>query len=210
MRQCAEFLGLPSSGGILWAMKKYGIQARPQLQSDKFHGGGKPPEKCSGWKGGKQTVLCDACGKQIEKFPSLVHGKNFCNYSCYGAWRAENFKSDGNPNHGNIVMFGDGNPNWKGGISIEPYCDAWKDRDFKKDIQARDGQKCQNPDCRKNCVSLTVHHIDYDKKNCHPQNLITLCISCNARANFNREFWEAGYKEIIRHKYIADQQKIAV
>ena len=87
-------------------------------------------------------------------------------------------------------MFGDGNPNWKGGISIEPYCDAWKDRDFKKDIKARDNHECQNPDCRKTSKGLTVHHIDYEKKNCHPMNLITLCVSCNARANYNRQQWQ--------------------
>ncbi|MFH2074848.1 MAG: HNH endonuclease signature motif containing protein, partial [Pseudomonadota bacterium] len=70
----------------------------------------------------------------------------------------------------------------------------------------RDSFTCQNPDCRKNDDGLVIHHVDYDKRNCNPKNLITLCRSCNGRANFNREFWEAGYAEIIRLKYEAEIQ----
>jgi len=201
VRQCAEVLGLATCGGISWRLKKFGINARPKHQPDKFHGGGKPPEKHPAWKGGKQAVQCDACGAELKRFPSLVRERNFCNQVCYGKWKRTNFLGEANPNHGNIAMFGEANPNWKGGISIEPYCDAWKDRDFKEDIKERDGFKCQNPDCRKNSDTLTVHHIDYNKVNCNPRNLITLCVSCNARANFNRDFWQAGYEKIIRSKY---------
>jgi hypothetical protein len=210
IRQCAKALGLPTSGSISRKLRKFEIQARPQLQTDKFHGGGKPPEKCSGWKGGKQVVQCDACGKELQRFPSLIHEKNFCNDSCYGKWRAENFKGTNNPNHGNSVLAGEANPNWKGGIACEPYAPIWGDKRFKASIRERDNHECQNPDCRGNSDILSIHHIDYDKKNCEPKNLITLCISCNARANFNREFWEAGYKEIICLKYQAYEQQYAI
>lgn len=101
------------------------------------------------------------------------------------------------------------NGNWLGGIGCEPYAPIWIDKRFKIGIRERDNHICQNPDCRGNCDVLAIHHIDYDKKNCEPENLITLCRSCNGRANFNREFWEAGYKEIIRMKYQADEQRIA-
>jgi hypothetical protein len=30
---------------------------------------------------------------------------------------------------------------------------------------------------------------DYDKKNCDPKNLITLCNSCHSKTNFNRKKW---------------------
>ena len=33
------------------------------------------------------------------------------------------------------------------------------------------------------------NHIDYDKKNCNSDNLITLCRSCHRKTNFNRENW---------------------
>jgi hypothetical protein len=89
---------------------------------------------------------------------------------------------------------------WKGGISFEPYCHIWLDRDFKDDIKRRDNYECQNIFCEGKYTRLCVHHIDYVKKNCHPSNLITLCNSCNAKANFDREWHEAFYKEIMKRK----------
>jgi len=65
----------------------------------------------------------------------------------------------------------------------------------------KDSHVCQNPKCWFKKVRLSVHHIDYDKENCRPSNLITLCISCNARANTNRIFWEKLYKYIMYKKY---------
>ena len=211
VRQCADFFGLPSHGSIQRAMKRFGIEARPaKFQKGNQINKGRNPETHGGWKGGKQVVRCDGCGRKLFRFPCQIHEKNFCNQSCYGEWRSKNFKGENNPNYGNIVMFGEANPNWKGGITLEEYCDAWKDRDFKYDIKERDNHECQNPDCRKNSNKLSVHHIDYNKGNCGPRNLITLCVSCNARANFNREFWKAGYQAMIKTKYQLEELKIAI
>jgi len=92
--------------------------------------------------------------------------------------------------------------NWQGGISCEPYCQIWLDKEYKESIKIRDGYKCQNIDCRKKEGRIfIVHHINYNKKNCHPWNLITLCNSCNGRANFNREYWEQLYQNILSKKY---------
>ena len=46
--------------------------------------------------------------------------------------------------------------------------------------------------------SLTVHHVDYNKENCYKENLITLCMSCNIRANYNRGYWIEYYKNKIK------------
>ena len=35
-------------------------------------------------------------------------------------------------------MCGENHPNWKGGISCEPYCDAWADKEYKEDMKERD------------------------------------------------------------------------
>jgi len=101
------------------------------------------------------------------------------------------------------LKFGKNNPNWKGGVSCEPYCDAWADKEYKESIKERDGYRCLNPDCWGNCnyLPLTIHHIDYNKKNCHPSNLITLCVSCNSRANFNRNWYKFWYQAIIYRRY---------
>jgi len=92
--------------------------------------------------------------------------------------------------------------NWQGGKKCEPYCVDWT-KEYKEYIKERDNHECQNPDCHHNCdnLPLTVHHIDYIKKNCHPKNLLTLCNSCNVRANFGREFWMELYQGIIEKKY---------
>ena len=204
IRQCAEALGLPTSGGISWRLKKFGIKARPQLQMDKFHGGAKVRDIH------KKMVQCDQCGKELFRFPSLINEKNFCDIGCRSAWRAENFKGEANPNHGNSVLAGEANPNWQGGIAHEPYAPIWGDKRFKAGIRERDNYECQNPDCRKNGDYLVIHHINYQKHDCERTNLITLCNSCNCRANYNREFWQAGYEEIIRLKYESLNQQIAV
>jgi len=90
--------------------------------------------------------------------------------------------------------------NWKDGISFEPYCEVWADKEYKADIRNRDSNECQNPDCwykKGEAASIVLHHIDYDKKNCSPSNLIALCRSCNSRANVNRGYWESFYNKIL-------------
>ena len=47
--------------------------------------------------------------------------------------------------------------------------------------------------CKKN--GYDVHHIDYDKFNNCVANLITLCRSCHAKTNFNRESWIEYFKQ---------------
>lgn len=88
---------------------------------------------------------------------------------------------------------------WRGGISNEPYCSVWIP-EFKKMIKERDRNKCLNPVCE-NGNYLTVHHIDYNKKKCNKENLITLCRSCNSKANFNRRWHEHWYKAILFRRY---------
>jgi len=99
---------------------------------------------------------------------------------------------------------GSNHPNWKGGISCEPYCAAWADKEYKESIKERDGYMCLNPYCLKKsgrASDLTIHHIDYNKKNCGPNNLITICRSCNCRANFNRQWHQQWYQTIMTKRY---------
>ena len=43
--------------------------------------------------------------------------------------------------------------------------------------------------------NLCVHHINYIKKDCKPDNLITVCNSSNSKANFNKWLWQEIYKK---------------
>jgi hypothetical protein len=103
-----------------------------------------------------------------------------------------------------IKKFGEGNPNWQGGVSNDDYFEVWKDQEYKQDIRERDGNKCLNPYCYGNDEVLSIHHIDYNKQDCHPSNLITVCRSCNSRANKDRKWHKAWYQAImhIRYNYI--------
>lgn len=97
---------------------------------------------------------------------------------------------------------GSGNTSWKGGISFEPYCEIWKDKEYKHSIRERDGNKCLNPYCcSKTPNDLIIHHIDYNKKNCKPINLTTICRSCNAMANTDREWHTAWYQALMYMRY---------
>ncbi len=98
-------------------------------------------------------------------------------------------------------MTGCNNPNWKGGISNNPYCSEFLNKEFRSFITERDNNKCLNPCCEHKSDRLTIHHIDYNKRNCTPLNLICLCNSCNAKANKDREWHTSWYKAIIYQRY---------
>ncbi len=103
-----------------------------------------------------------------------------------------------------VNQSGSSHPQWRGCVSFEPYCEIWYDKDYKDSIKERDGYKCQNPYCFRNngnASILSVHHINYVKKDCHPHNLITLCKSCNGMANKDRDWHEEWYKIIMCKKY---------
>jgi DNA-directed RNA polymerase subunit RPC12/RpoP len=87
-------------------------------------------------------------------------------------------------------------PAWQGGKSFEPYPLGWT-RTFKEQIRYRDGYKCQECGCHEvDCNSkLDVHHIDYNKENLNPKNLISLCKKCHTKTNFNRDYWFEYFKK---------------
>lgn len=102
------------------------------------------------------------------------------------------FKGKLNPMYGRT---GPSNPAWNGGTSFEPYCHKFNN-ELKERIRERDNRTCQNCGIKENGRKLSVHHIHYDKDNCYP-DLITLCNSCNLKANGNRDYWEEYYMAIL-------------
>ena len=104
------------------------------------------------------------------------------------------------------ALKGDKSNFWVDGRSFEPYTDEFNNQ-LKELIRLRDGYKCQRCGCPEIEQSrrLSVHHIDYDKKNCKPNNLIALCVGCNSKVNLNRKYWTDYFQRKI--KEVTDSNK---
>ncbi len=89
---------------------------------------------------------------------------------------------------------GENNHNWSGGSSNLPYPIKFNE-ELKESIRGRDNHICQlcgkleSAEEEELGRKLAIHHIDYDKNNCDPENLLSLCGGCNSRVNWNREYW---------------------
>lgn len=122
------------------------------------------------------TCRCRQCCEPFQVPPSHVGRRFFCCTECSRRWRK-------------IRNSGDGNPNWNGGTRSEKYPPEFFS--IRTSILARDANECAVPMCRTADSRVGVHHIDHNKNNCSPLNLIAACPSCNARANFNRSIWRS-------------------
>jgi len=110
--------------------------------------------------------------KNKTKEELLTHYKN--------GWKIKHFK-------------GKEHYNWQNGKSFEEYTINWND-ELKDLIRKRDNYICQECGIHQNELDswnkkLDVHHIDYNKKNLNPENLITLCRICHIKTNYNRKYW---------------------
>lgn len=77
---------------------------------------------------------------------------------------------------------------WRGGVSFMPYTTDWT-QSLKRSIRERDRYTCQACGAQQGDVAFDVHHIDFDKANSNPSNLITLCHRCHAKTTIKRRHW---------------------
>lgn len=120
----------------------------------------------SGWT----TLTCTQCGKEFKRYKSLTSEQDhvFCSPKCFYQFRT-----------------GERNNLWRGGVSQLLYGSDWIPR-LKRQIRRRDKYACAI--CKAKAKS--VHHIDYDKRNHDPMNLITLCRSCHTKTGHHRRFYQ--------------------
>lgn len=91
-------------------------------------------------------------------------------------------------------------PDWKGGISFEPYNQEFNAK-LKSYIRNRDGNKCVACSSVGNKRKLCVHHIDFNKQNCDERNLVTVCIPHNIKASRNEKIWQKTFSSYIENLY---------
>jgi hypothetical protein len=133
----------------------------------------------------KELLICKSCNKEFKpKKPYLINQAKFCSHRCYG----EFIKGLPRPWNG-----GEKSNFWKGGISNNLYPHDWTET-LRESIRQRDDYICQECEIHQDELKLAVHHIDYDKQNCNPENLISLCKSCHIKTNYNREYWINYFK----------------
>jgi hypothetical protein len=142
-------------------------------------------------RGIRWNCLCD-CGNMIEVTSASLNSRTTNSCGCLQKEIASKICS---------LRIGKNSPSWKGGISKDLYCTLWSDKDYKADIRLRDNNLCQNPYCYNTSKCLVLHHINYDKKGCHPSNLITVCVGCNVRANKDRKWHTEWYQAIMSKKF---------
>jgi len=110
------------------------------------------------------------------------------------------------------IYIGDKSPRWLGGKSFEPYTLDFN-KHFKESIRNRDNYCCVvcNKPQEELGYKLSVHHIDYDKKNTFEQNCVSLCRNHHIETNTNRKSWTAFFQSLLKERYnyeYTEDQKI--
>ena len=96
------------------------------------------------------------------------------------------------------AQVGENSSNWNNGSSFAPYALGWN-KIIKARIRKRDNYTCQvcGVTEKEHLIiigkKLFIHHIDYNKMNIMPENLISLCNSCHTKTNYNRDYWFAYF-----------------
>ena len=171
-KKSKERMRLKMKGKIgYWKGKKLSKTAKEKMSLAKI--GKYVGENSPSWKGGWENKLpyCEKCGKKLTN-----HYAKLC-YPCFSKYHKRK-------NH----------YNWQGGISFEPYSVDWT-KTLKRSIRERDKYVCRICGEQQGDIAFDIHHIDYNKQNCTPDNLITLCRSCHAKTNFNRKKWIKHFKK---------------
>jgi hypothetical protein len=102
-----------------------------------------------------------------------------------------------------FAFTGSKHPNWRGGISYEPYCVLFND-EFKERVRKFFGYICVECGKPQNGERLHIHHVNFDKQSCCNDTtplFVPLCRSCHGRTQGNRQYWERHFTDMINLRY---------
>lgn len=146
------------------------------------------------WKGGKIMRICEICGTKFSLHPSLTKNDEgrFCSPKCQSKWYSKQVR-------------GENNPNWKNGVSFEPYCHKFNN-EFKEYIRDKFGRTCFLCDKteEENGKRLSIHHVN-GNKNCgcdedETCQFVPLCNNCHAKVHSKKVDWGAKIKAKMQNK----------
>lgn len=197
---------------ILYWLHKYNIKLRPTNLGPKRRIG--RPRKVIAYR--NIIFCCQDCGTKIS-YSSALHGQGRCN-SCTRKRPSPSIevrKIISNKLKGRLTskktrlkiskkLKGKNHPSYIDGRSHFNYPYKFSN-ELRQKIRERDNFTCQccgleeKNHSNKN-VNLSVHHIDYNKKSCMENNLISLCISCHMKTNSNRDYWYAYCTYLMENK----------
>lgn len=139
-------------------------------------------------------LKCEICGKDFDIIKSQYHAadNHVCSWQCLNKWKR-------------IHQIGENSAGWKGGISFEPYCILFNN-EFKERVRAFFGNKCAicGKTKEENGRALCIHHVNYDKETCCNDSerlFAPLCMSCHAKTNHNRDYWQEYFTRMIKEEY---------
>ena len=193
------------------------------INSSRFQKGVKPwnyGKVCTGYNWGRKKgfvgkkLTAEHLAKWVEAGASKRRGQPAWNSGTNGLqvghWKGKTLPDElklqiSNTLKGKYV--GENACNWKGGLSLIDYGSEFT-RELKRYIRNRDGYICQH--CKlleehnhqnNKKYNLSIHHIDYNKKNNIETNLISLCVRCHLCTNSKRDMWTQYFQIFIHNIY---------
>jgi len=134
---------------------------------------------------------CDKISKKLMNHKVSLDTRIKNSRSIQNLWNDEQYRSRGSGENSHYYI--DGRSELK-----QEYSKEWTGL-LKEEVKKRDNFTCQL--CKKSYSILAVHHIDYNKKNSDPSNLITLCRTCHAKTNKDRNFWKDFFQKLSFTRY---------
>jgi len=214
LEKIAEICNCTDDGIYYW-MKKFNIPRRnftcafsrcgsehPAWGREGYWKGkeGLKPKTSTSFKKGHDTWNKGTKGIMKPNVTSFKKGQEPWNKGKVGVYSKEQLKALKESHMGNIPSLEtrkkmgesrmrERNPNWNGGTSFIPYGQEFNDK-LKEEIRKRDDYQCQFCGIKQNGKNFPIHHVDYNKKDSNPINLITLCDPDHMASNYNREKWQ--------------------